>query len=462
MPRTWKLHLISPFLVLGALEAVLLFMSANIGLLASYASIESISSQITFFLPKSLCFTFTLIVTAYALGLYNRQFGAVFSDVFTRIAVTFGIGFLALALLYYLFPPLALWRSAIIVALPLSFFGWLGLRWYFLTVSRSDVIKRRILVIGTGEKAARIERRERLSAPARFTCIGFVHVPQEDRQVSSEKIIASVDSLLAFVREQSVDEIVIGLSERRGKLPLNDLIDCRLAGIRIASYQAFWEEETGRVDVDDLRADWFLFSSGFPGGRIQHLLKRALDIATSVVLLLLAWPLMAAAAIAIRLEDGGPVFYRQARVGVAGHAFQLTKFRSMRIDAEADGRARWAQRNDDRVTAIGSVMRKLRIDELPQLFNILKGDMSFVGPRPERPQFVQALSDQWTFYSQRHSVKPGLTGWAQINFGYASSSEDTKEKLSYDLYYVKHYSILFDVMIMLQTLRVVVWTHGAR
>ncbi len=461
MQRTLRAHPISPFFVLGVVEAMLFFVAANIGLIASYADVTSVFGLIKF-LPQTLLFTGVIIVLAFSLGLYNRQFGIVFSDVFTRVVVTSILSFFCLAFFYYVFPSLALWRSAIVVAFPLSFFGWLGLRWCFISFYRSDAVKRRILVIGTGDKAARIERRERLNRTASFVCSGFVHVPPEERRIPAARILPNVTSLLDFVREQGIDEIVIALTERRGSLPMNALVDCRLAGIPIESYQAFCERETGKVDIDDLRADWFLFSGGFPGSRIQYLLKRGLDISTSAFLLSLAWPLMAAAALAVRLEDGGPVFYRQARVGVAGRPFQLMKFRSMRTDAEADGVARWAQNNDERITAIGSVIRKLRIDELPQLFNVIKGDMSFVGPRPERAEFVQTLSSRWPFYSQRHSVKPGLTGWAQINFRYGSSMEDSKEKLSYDLYYVKHFSIIFDVLIILQTLRVVIWTDGAR
>jgi sugar transferase (PEP-CTERM system associated) len=399
---------------------------------------------------------------AFALGLYNRQLDIVFADLFRKIITTGALAFFVLSFSYYIFPQLSLWRSAFAVAFPISFLGWIGLRWYFLSFYRSNVMKRRILVIGSGEKAARIARRESLNGTASFVCIGFVTVPPEDRRIPANRIFSSVNSLLDLVREHRVDEVVIAMTERRGALPMNDLVHCRLAGIPIESYQGFWERETGKVDIDDLRADWFLFSGGFPGGRFQHLLKRGLDISTSVLLLVLAWPIMAATAIAIRFEDGGPVLYRQARVGVAGRPFQLMKFRSMRTDAEADGVARWAQNNDERITAVGSVIRKLRIDELPQLFNILKGDMSFVGPRPERAEFVQALSSRWPFYFQRHSVKPGLTGWAQINFRYGSSMEDAKEKLSYDLYYVKHFSTIFDILIMLQTLRVVIWTQGAR
>ena len=461
MLRTLRAHLISPFLVLGTLEASLFFVSVNIGLITSYANIDTVV-QVVPFLPQTGFFVATIMIVAFALGLYNRQFGVVFSDVFSRIIVTSALSFFAILFFYYIFLQLSFWRSAFAVAFPISFFGWIGLRWYFLSFYRSDVMKRRILVIGTGEKAARIERRELLNGTASFVCIGFVAVPPEDRRVPASRIFSGVSSLLELVRKHRVDEVVIALAERRGTLPMNDLVDCRLAGISIESYQAFCERETGKVDVDDLRADWFLFSGGVPGGRIQYLLKRGLDVLTSAVLLVLAWPIMTAAAIAIRLEDGGPVFYRQARVGVAGHPFPLMKFRSMRTDAEADGVARWAQNNDERITAIGSVIRKLRIDELPQLFNILKGDMSFVGPRPERAEFVEALSSRWPFYFQRHSVKPGLTGWAQINFRYGSSMEDSKEKLSYDLYYVKHFSIIFDILIMLQTLRVVIWTQGAR
>jgi sugar transferase (PEP-CTERM system associated) len=461
MLRTLKAHLISPFLVLGTLEASLFFISVNIGLIASYADVDAVV-YITPFLLQTGFFVAAIIVIAFSLGLYNRKFGVVFADLLTRIIVTGVLAFFVLSFFYYIFPQLSLWRSAFAVAFPISFFGWIGLRWSFLSIYRSDVMKRRILVIGTGEKAARIERRELLNETASFVCIGFVAVPPEERRIPTGRILSNVNSLLGLVRKHCVDEVVIALAERRGTLPMNDLVDCRLAGIPIKSYQAFWERETGKVDVDDLRADWFLFSGGFPGSRIQCLLKRGLDIWASAFLLVLAWPVMAATAMAIRFEDGGPVLYRQARIGVAGRPFQLMKFRSMRADAEADGVARWAQNNDERITAIGSVIRKLRIDELPQLFNILKGDMSFVGPRPERGEFVRTLSSRWPFYFQRHSVKPGLTGWAQINFRYGSSMEDSKEKLSYDLYYVKHFSIIFDVLIMLQTLRVVIWTQGAR
>lgn len=461
MQRTLRAHPISPFLVLGTVEASLFFIAANIGLIASYAKVASVL-ELAAFLPQTVFFAATIVVLAFSLGLYNRQFGVVFSEIFTRVVVTSILSFFCLSFFYYLFPGLALWRSAIVVAFPISFFGWLALRWCFVSFYHSDAVKRRLLVIGTGDKAARIERRERLNGTASFVCNGFVHVPPEERRIPSARILPNAASLLPYVREHGIDEIVIALTERRGTLPMTALVDCRLAGIPIESYQAFCERETGKVDIDDLRADWFLFSGGFPGSRIQLLLKRALDIATSAFLLVLAWPIMAAAALAVRLEDGGPVFYRQERVGVAGRPFQLMKFRSMRTDAEADGVARWAQNNDERITAIGSVIRKLRIDELPQLFNVLKGDMSFVGPRPERAEFVQTLSSRWPFYLQRHSVKPGLTGWAQINFRYGSSMEDSKEKLSYDLYYVKHFSIIFDVLIILQTLRVVIWTDGAR
>jgi FlaA1/EpsC-like NDP-sugar epimerase len=341
MLRTLRAHLISPYLVLGTLEAGLFFISVNIGLIASYADINAVV-QIVPFLSQTGFFVATIMVIAFAVGLYNRHSGVIFADSFTRIIVTSVITFFVLSFFYYIFPQLSLWRSAFAVAFPISFFGWIGLRWYFLSFYRSDVMKRRILVIGTGEKAARIERREALNGTASFVCIGFITVPPEERRIPASRILSNVDSLLDVAREHRVDEVVIALAERRGTLPMSDLVDCRLAGIPIKSYQAFWERETGKVDVDDLRADWFLFSGGFPGGRIQYLLKRALDVLASMALLVLAWPVMTAAAMAICFEDGGPVLYRQARVGVVGRPFQLMKFRSMRTDAEADGVARWA------------------------------------------------------------------------------------------------------------------------
>jgi sugar transferase (PEP-CTERM system associated) len=239
-------------------------------------------------------------------------------------------------------------------------------------------------------------------------------------------------------------------------------MDCRLTGTPVITYQAFFERETGRIELDALKPEWFVFSSGFPGGDLQHVVKRGFDIAMSAVMLFLLFPLMAVAALAIRLEGKGPILFRQERIGFRGQPFVLLKFRSMRVDAERDGIPQWARKKDPRVTAVGSVLRATRIDELPQLLNILKGEMSVVGPRPERPYFVEQLTQIIPFYSERHRVKPGLTGWAQLCYPYGLSEQDAKHKLQYDLYYIKYFSIMRDLVIIIQTIRVVFWPNKLR
>jgi sugar transferase (PEP-CTERM system associated) len=239
-------------------------------------------------------------------------------------------------------------------------------------------------------------------------------------------------------------------------------MDCKLSGIPIYDFTTFMERETGRCDLNGLRPSWFIFAEGFTGGPIQQAVKRGLDIVLSAVLLVLTVPIIAATALAIRVESPGPIFYLQDRIGLNGHVFKIIKFRSMAVDAESDGNAVWAARNDPRITAIGRIIRKFRIDELPQIINVVKGEMSFVGPRPERPEFVAELTDRVSYYSERHRVKPGITGWAQLQYIYSDSIEGGLKKLQYDLYYVRHYSLLLDLFIVIQTARVILWPSGVR
>jgi sugar transferase (PEP-CTERM system associated) len=245
-------------------------------------------------------------------------------------------------------------------------------------------------------------------------------------------------------------------------IPVDELMDCKLSGIPIYDFMTFMERETGRCDLNALRPSWFIFAEGFTGGMIQQGVKRGLDVVLSIILLIITLPLMGATALAIRVESPGPVFYLQKRVGLNGKVFDIIKFRSMAVDAEADGSAVWASRNDPRITAIGRIIRKFRIDELPQIINVIKGEMSFVGPRPERPEFVDQLTTQFGYYSERHRVKPGITGWAQLQYVYSDSIDGGLIKLQYDLYYVRHYSLLLDLFIVIQTVRVILWPAGAR
>jgi sugar transferase (PEP-CTERM system associated) len=271
-----------------------------------------------------------------------------------------------------------------------------------------------------------------------------------------------------LAKDLRVQELVVAVDERRrsdsGGYPLDQLLDCKLAGIRVSEDISFLERETGRLDIRSLSSGWLVFSDGFSYSPLRDSLERAFDIAVSMSLLLVTWPIMLLVALAIKLEDGvrAPLIYRQERVGYGGRTFRVHKFRSMRIDAEEDGKAVWAERNDSRITRVGAVTRKLRIDELPQILDVLRGDMSFVGPRPERPEIVEDLAREIPYYNERHRVKPGITGWAQISYPYGASMEDAEEKLKYDLYYIKNHSLLFDLFILVRTVEIILLGEGAR
>jgi sugar transferase (PEP-CTERM system associated) len=269
--------------------------------------------------------------------------------------------------------------------------------------------------------------------------------------------------VMQLARDHRANEIVVAVRERRGGvLPLRELLDCKLAGVTVNDLSSFFERMRGQVRLDSLRASWLIYGDGFRQGIGRTVVKRLFDVLAASVLLVVTAPVMLLAAIAIALESGFPVIYRQERVGQGGRTFKVLKFRSMRLDAEADGKPRWASNSDDRITRVGHFIRKTRIDELPQIFNVLHGDMSFVGPRPERPYFVDQLTDQIPFYAARHSVKPGITGWAQVRYAYGASVDDAVQKLQYDLYYVKNHTLFLDVLVLLQTVRVVLTGDGAR
>jgi sugar transferase (PEP-CTERM system associated) len=264
-----------------------------------------------------------------------------------------------------------------------------------------------------------------------------------------------------LIAEHRIDRIVVGLSDRRGKLPVEELLRAKMAGIRVEDATTTYERVTGKILLDDLRPSWLIFSDGFRVSGATRLMKRAVDLVFSLVLAIVTLPLMLLTALLVLLEDGRPILYRQERVGENGGTFVLSKFRSMRKDAEHGGTPIWATDGDDRITRVGRFIRKTRLDELPQLWNVVRGDMSFVGPRPERPFFVEQLAQDIPFYNQRHAVKPGLTGWAQVKYRYGASREDAMEKLRYDLYYIKHLSVVFDLTIVFDTVKVVLFRKGA-
>ncbi|PKO35782.1 MAG: sugar transferase [Betaproteobacteria bacterium HGW-Betaproteobacteria-7] len=329
--------------------------------------------------------------------------------------------------------------------------------------SNGSILSRRIMVFGTGAHALAVKRALNKSDPS-AEIIGFFPGPNEESpSVPSNLLLPRERSLTDSALSLKADEIVVALSERRGgAMPLRELLDCKLQGIRVLDLASHFEQTLGQIRLDSLYAGWLIFGDGFRQGALRTVVKRIFDIICALILIILALPMMAVAAIAIVIENGFPILYRQERVGLNGRLFNVIKFRSMRRDAEKDGKPVWATKQDDRVTRVGKIIRKLRIDELPQLFSVLKGDMSLVGPRPERPFFVDQLTKEIPFYAVRHSVKPGVTGWAQVRYHYGATVEDSAEKLQYDLYYVKNHSLFLDILVLFDTIGVVLTGKGAQ
>ncbi|HRD50536.1 MAG: TIGR03013 family PEP-CTERM/XrtA system glycosyltransferase [Candidatus Competibacter sp.] len=416
--------------------------------------------------PNALVFTAVMITIMVALGLYERHFWRGKGDMLLRVVISFLLGLFVMTNIYYLFPDLYLGRGEFILAFAISFMGVLLLRFVFFQVTNHNLIKRRVLVLGVGQHAAQIEELQEHPATAAlsFRVMGYVRVHEDEaRLVPEGRAIQVTDTLYDLTEKLRVDEIVTAMDDRRKGFPVDEILECKMQGVMVSSFLNFFERESGKIALDALRPSNFIFADGLHGVLHKRFAKRVFDLIASLVLLALTWPIMLLATLAVWLESGGrgPILYRQIRVGRKEHLFEVIKFRSMRVDAEKDGKAVWAGQNDSRITRVGAVLRETRIDELPQLFNVLWGQMSFVGPRPERPQFVTDLCKKIPFYTMRHMVKPGITGWAQICYPYGASEDDAREKLRYDLYYIKNYSFFFDVVILLQTVHTVIWGKGA-
>jgi sugar transferase (PEP-CTERM system associated) len=468
--RVFRHYIHTPLLYLSIVEGVLIASAAYLGYYSRHLQFPVFLD----YLMPSLVFGFLSVVCMVAMGVYEARIreGMLGMSLRTGVAL-FLLGTTAVALVSYLFPSISMGRGELLFASLEAFIMISVFRWLYFGLIDEDRLKKRVIVLGTGRRALKIASRMRRRYDQRaFKLIGFFQLGQ-DRQsdlVTSHgaSVIQTSISLPDYCSSYGVQELVVAMDERRrnvdaeGGLPLEDLLECRLRGIQVCDVQQFIEREACKVDVDLLRPSWLVFSDGFVTGAFRSLTKRSFDIAASLVLLFFTWPIMLLAAICIRLEDGSPVFYRQTRTGLDNVPFDVIKFRSMRTDAEHAGNAVWAAENDPRVTRVGAFMRKTRIDELPQLLNVLRGDMSFVGPRPERPIFVNELNEKIPFYTQRHRVKPGITGWAQLCYPYGASVEDAKEKLQYDLYYLKNHSLLLDMIILLQTVEVVLVGEGAR
>jgi len=399
-----------------------------------------------------------------AFGLYQVHVRHTRLDFLLRITLSFAFGGIGLVVLYYLIPPTYIGRGVLAMALTMAFVGVALVRLVWVRLFQSDVLKQRILILGAGKNADLINSRLRRESDRRtFIIVGFVPVPGQPILVRDELLVQPDDRGLAELTERlQIDELVIAPDERRGGLPMEQMLLCVQHGVSVVDLSSFFEREAGMVQLNVVDPSWLVFSGGFDYSTPRRLSKRFFDLIAACALFLVAWPLMILTAIAVKLESRGPIFYSQTRVGERGRHFTLTKFRSMRVDAEKDGVAVWASKDDDRSTRVGKFIRKTRLDELPQIIAVIRGDMSFVGPRPERPHFVDMLNDEIRYYGVRHSVKPGLTGWAQLRYPYGASVSDAEEKLKFDLFYVKNHGLVFDLMILLQTVEVVLFGRGAR
>ena len=458
-------YLRPPVLLLGLAEAGVIFGAVFIAVALHWqqdAVDLGIGPQAIW--PKAAVVTLIVFVSLLALGLYQFHQRLYFKDALARLGVAFLLASIPLAAIWYALPEFALGRPDAQLAVVVAFAGLTSVRLFFMRTVDENIFRRRTLVYGTGEKASAIHDIRRRADRRGFQVIGSVSQRGARSQLATERCLEHDKSLLEIALERGAGEVVVAIDDRRGALPVDELLACKVRGIDVLDLVAFLERETGKIRIDLVNPSWMIFSSGFRITAFRRCTKRALDLLVSHLALFGAWPLMLLAALAIKMEDGplAPVLYRQKRVGLHGHTFNVLKFRSMIVAAEADGEARWAEKNDARITKVGAVLRKLRLDELPQIFNVLRGEMSIVGPRPERPEFVCELARSIPFYPERHTVKPGITGWAQLRYPYGSTEQDAIEKLQYDLYYVKNHSLMLDLVIMLQTAEVVLWGKGAR
>lgn len=377
------------------------------------------------------------------------------------LAGALGAGILLSALLYLL-PMLPLWRSILVLTILFGGASVFMVHWLFLHFADYNFLSRRVVVLGAGQAAQNLVQFAERAPEAGLLIVKTVALPDEKMVVGDAEVLEDIEEFDRFAHKCEAELVLIADDDHR-KLPIEALIACKLSGIEVKDRLSFYEQVRGYVDLTSVQAEWIIFSDGFRGGSgFERVAKRLSDIAISASVLFAALPLMLLAAFLVFCTSKGPIFYRQERVGRYGIPFNLLKFRSMKVDAEKEGQPEWAQENDPRVTLVGAFLRRTRIDELPQVINVLRGDMSFVGPRPERPFFVSQLETEIPFYRERHCLKPGITGWAQIQYPYGASVEDSRRKLEYDLYYIKNYSIFLDLLIVLQTIRVLIFPVGVR
>lgn len=469
-------HVAAPSVVLAGLDGTLFLAALRLLSVERHCSICYFNSLVSLNFTRAATLAVIFVLLCASVGIYNADALRSFRTFAKRFALAWQLIFV-LAVGFFAITKAAVglpfgWFVGILsIAITIFMTVLLAVRFFFHLYYRSPFLKKRVLVLGQGGKAdAAIAY---MNGPGR-NHLKHVRTIVNGRMVENHSswmmqgnlavggpALAEATPLLQIAQALRVDEIIVAVDNRRG-LAVWDLLECRLNGIDVIDYLNFWEREFSQIDVSNVGPGTLAFTGGFHFNRRRRVLKRAADFTVSLLFLGAVLPITLLVAAAIKLESRGPVFYRQERVGLNGQVFRVWKFRSMCIDAEKDGVPRWASAKDNRVTRVGKFIRATRIDEIPQIINVLKGDMSFIGPRPERPYFVQQLRREMPYYDLRHRVKPGITGWAQVNYRYGESIEDARQKLAYDLYYVKNNDFFLDLTILVQTVRVILFAHGAQ
>lgn len=451
--------------MLLSVEALILIASFYRGVaIRFFVPGHSFFPELSDLLPQSIVFASVMILSMQSMGMYHLTHREDLRHTLLRLMPSFALGFGLITLIVYIAPLEYFGRGILLIVMLLSIVGVLLVRYVLCMNYILNLLKPKIMVLGSGELA---EEFASIAAHNhnhhQFNLVGFVRIPGEISTIPADQLMPSERSLSSLANAYQVSEIVVALQSRDNlNFPVQELLDCKLSGITVIGASTFFEREMNQIRVNSLNPSWLVFGGGFDQSGLRSAVKRIFDLFSSTILLILTLPVMLLAALCIYIEDRGPVFYRQERVGLEGIPFTVYKFRSMRLDAEKCGKPQWASKNDTRVTRVGDMIRKLRIDELPQIFNVLKGEMSLVGPRPEREYFVKQLAEQIPYYNLRHSIKPGVTGWAQVRYQYGSSVEDSLQKLQYDLYYVKNHSLFLDIIILMDTVWVVLTGKGSR
>tara|TARA_R110002096_G_scaffold367840_1_gene561117 strand:+ start:55388 stop:56776 length:1389 start_codon:yes stop_codon:yes gene_type:complete len=462
MIRIFKHYIPKSILYLAIIECIILYLVIWFALSMRFVQIGDVAPRIDEYNAEKIFYVVIVYLVLLATGLYRLDTCRDIKISVVRLSVSMVLSFFAISVALFMFPEIDIWRSVSVYAIAITYVVLIFGRLIFLKYVDHESIETRVIVLGAGKRAKRVlECNDKTTSNIKF--IAFLRMGENENEIKDAKNFSDIESLEKLVEEEACQEIVVAIEERRGRLPVSDLLACKINGTYISEAASFIERQVGALNLAMFNPSWMIFSDGFDNTKkLDLFVKRFFDVVASAILLIVSMPLLLLTAIAVKLTSKGPIFYRQERMGLMGRPFDVLKFRSMTVNAEADGVPKWAQQDDARVTLVGKFIRKTRIDEIPQIFNVLRGDMSFVGPRPERPYFVEQLTEKIPMFDKRHTVKPGITGWAQLNYPYGASEEDSRRKLEYDLYYIKNYSIFLDLLILVQTIRVVLWPDGVR